>query len=55
MNLENIAAIWRCGCIIRASLLEDIRSVFLQQQAQHDDFGAHIYERNDWEGIIHTH
>ncbi|HAH22955.1 MAG TPA: phosphogluconate dehydrogenase (NADP(+)-dependent, decarboxylating) [Prolixibacteraceae bacterium] len=31
LNLENIAAIWREGCIIRASLLEDIRSAFSTQ------------------------
>jgi 6-phosphogluconate dehydrogenase len=31
LNLEKIAAIWRGGCIIRASLLEDIRTVFSQQ------------------------
>ncbi len=115
LNLENIAAIWRGGCIIRASLLEDIRSAFSLQpdlsnlllsdafsvklmqsqsgirkviqtavesgipvpalmgalayfdsyrsgwlpanliQAQRDDFGAHTYERNDREGIFHTH
>ncbi len=115
LKLENIAAIWRGGCIIRASLLEDIRSAFSQQpdlsnlllsdafskklmqsqkgirkviqtgvesgvpvpammgalawfdsyrsgwlpanliQAQRDDFGAHTYERNDREGIFHTH
>ena len=24
-------------------------------QAQRDDFGAHTYERNDREGIFHTH
>jgi 6-phosphogluconate dehydrogenase len=115
LNLEKIAAIWRGGCIIRASLLEDIRIVFSLQpglsnlllsntfskklmqsqkgirkiiqtavetgiplpammsalayfdsynsawlpanliQAQRDDFGAHTYERNDREGIFHTH
>jgi 6-phosphogluconate dehydrogenase len=115
LKLEKIAAIWRGGCIIRASLLEDIRAVFSQQpdlsnlllsntfskklmqsqkgirkiiqtavetgiplpammsslawfdsyssawlpanliQAQRDDFGAHTYERNDREGIFHTH
>src|SRR5664279_2055561 len=115
LDLEKIAAIWRGGCIIRASLLEDIRTVFSQQpglsnlihsntfskklmqsqkgirkiiqravetgiplpammsalawfdsynsawlpanliQAQRDDFGAHTYERNDREGIFHTH
>lgn len=115
LKLENIAAIWRGGCIIRASLLEDIRSAFSKQpdlsnlmlseafskklmqsqagirkviqtgagsgvpipammgalayfdsyrsgwlpanliQAQRDDFGAHKYERNDREGIFHTH
>ncbi|WP_301921768.1 NADP-dependent phosphogluconate dehydrogenase [Ferruginibacter sp.] len=115
LKLENIAAIWRGGCIIRASLLEEIRTAFSQQpdlsnlllsdafskklmqsqigirkavqtavesgipvpammgalayfdsyrsgwlpanliQAQRDDFGAHTYERNDKEGIFHTH
>jgi 6-phosphogluconate dehydrogenase len=28
LNLEEVARIWRGGCIIRASLLEDIRSAF---------------------------
>ena len=115
LKLENIAAIWRGGCIIRASLLEEIRTAFSQQpdlsnlllsdafskklmqsqigirkavqtavesgvpvpammgalayfdsyrsgwlpanliQAQRHDFGAHTYERNDREGIFHTH
>ncbi len=115
LNLENIAAIWRGGCIIRAALLEDIRAAFSEQpnlsnlmlsdvfskklmqsqngvrnviqtaiecgipvpammgalsyvdsyksgwlpanliQAQRDDFGAHTYERNDREGVFHTH
>jgi 6-phosphogluconate dehydrogenase len=115
LKLENIAAIWRGGCIIRALLLEEIRTAFSQQpdlsnlllsdafskklmqsqtgirkavqtavesgvpvpammgalayfdsyrsgwlpanliQAQRDDFGAHTYERNDREGIFHTH
>ena len=31
LNLEKITAIWRGGCIIRAALLEDIRTVFAQQ------------------------
>lgn len=31
LNFEKISAIWRGGCIIRASLLEDIRTVFIQQ------------------------
>ncbi len=31
LNLENIAAVWRGGCIIRATLLEDIRAAFSQQ------------------------
>jgi len=115
LKLEAIAKIWRGGCIIRASLLEDIRSTFSKQpnlsnllldesiaqklanaqdgirkviqvgietsipipalmgslayydgyrsgwlpanliQAQRDYFGAHTYERNDREGIFHTH
>jgi len=115
LKLENIAKIWRGGCIIRSSLLEDIYSAFSKQpdlsnlllsevfskklmqsqngirktiragveigiplpammsalayydsyrsgwlpanllQAQRDYFGAHTYERNDREGIFHTH
>jgi 6-phosphogluconate dehydrogenase len=31
LNLEDIASIWRGGCIIRSSLLNDIRSVFSKQ------------------------
>lgn len=31
LNLEAVARIWRGGCIIRASLLEDIRSAFKAQ------------------------
>ena len=31
LNPENIAKIWRGGCIIRAALLEDIHSAFLQE------------------------
>jgi 6-phosphogluconate dehydrogenase len=31
LKLENIASIWRGGCIIRSSLLEDIRTAFSQQ------------------------
>jgi 6-phosphogluconate dehydrogenase len=115
LKLEDIATIWRGGCIIRAALLKDIRSAFSKQpdlsnlmlsdefskkliqsqvairqviqtgvaygipipammgalayfdsyrsgwlpanliQAQRDNFGAHTYERNDREGIFHTH
>jgi len=115
LKLENIASIWRGGCIIRASILEDIRSAFSRQpdlsnmmvddtvgqklmhsqmdvrraiqigieigiplpammsslayydsyrsgwlpanliQAQRDYFGAHTYERNDRDGVFHTH
>jgi 6-phosphogluconate dehydrogenase len=31
LKLEDIASIWRGGCIIRAALLEDIRSAFSKQ------------------------
>jgi 6-phosphogluconate dehydrogenase len=31
LNLEAVARIWRGGCIIRAALLEDIRSAFRRQ------------------------
>jgi 6-phosphogluconate dehydrogenase len=31
LNLESVARIWRGGCIIRARLLEDIRSAFQSQ------------------------
>lgn len=30
LNLEDIAAIWRGGCIIRAALLEDIRTEYMK-------------------------
>ena len=28
LNLEDVARIWRGGCIIRAAILEDIRSAY---------------------------
>jgi 6-phosphogluconate dehydrogenase len=31
LNLENIAAIWREGCIIRASVLEELRTALVSQ------------------------
>ena len=31
LNLSDIASIWRGGCIIRASLLEDIRAAYITQ------------------------
>lgn len=112
---ERIAKIWRGGCIIRSSLLEDIYTAYSQQpdlsnllldkelglklmvaqngirkivqigtqsgiplpammaslayfdsyrsgwlpanliQAQRDYFGAHTYQRNDRDGVFHTH
>ncbi|MDR3577089.1 MAG: NADP-dependent phosphogluconate dehydrogenase [Anaerolineaceae bacterium] len=33
LNLESVAKIWRGGCIIRASLLEDIRSAYRNNPA----------------------
>ncbi len=33
LNLQNIAAIWRGGCIIRAAMLEDIRAVYTKTPA----------------------
>ncbi len=36
LNLESIAKIWRGGCIIRSSLLEDIRMAF----SQHPDLSS---------------
>jgi 6-phosphogluconate dehydrogenase len=30
LDLETVARIWRGGCIIRAALLEDIRTAFLR-------------------------
>jgi len=33
LHLQNIAAIWRGGCIIRAALLEDIKEVFSKEPA----------------------
>lgn len=114
LNLEEVARIWRGGCIIRAACLEDFRAAFSRNsslpnlmlddeiggllantqtglrslikmavdcgvpvpafmaslgyfdayrsaelptnliQAQRDYFGAHLYERNDQEGLFHT-
>jgi len=114
LNLEDVARIWRGGCIIRAACLEDFRAAFRRNsslsnlmlddeiggllvdsqaglrsliklavdggvpvpafmaslgyfdayrsadlptnliQAQRDYFGAHLYERNDQEGLFHT-
>ncbi len=36
LNLEHIARIWRGGCIIRSTLLEDIRSAFDKQPHLHN-------------------
>ena len=115
LKLEKIASIWRGGCIIRASLLEEIQAAFTNKadlpnliidhklsqtlsqtqsglrkilqmgietgiplpammaslayydgyrsgwlpanllQAQRDYFGAHTYQRNDRDGVFHTH
>lgn len=37
LRLEDIATIWRGGCIIRARLLEDIRNAYRQADGQHAD------------------
>ena len=36
LDLETVARIWRGGCIIRASLLEDIRSAFKRKSDLHN-------------------
>jgi 6-phosphogluconate dehydrogenase len=50
LDLEAVARIWRGGCIIRAALLEDIRTAFqkepdLQNMLLSADFGKEIMER----------
>jgi 6-phosphogluconate dehydrogenase len=60
LNLRDIASIWRGGCIIRASLLNDIMSAFerngkLQNLLLDDAFRTAVEERqNSWRFFIKT-
>jgi 6-phosphogluconate dehydrogenase len=52
LNLEDIARIWRGGCIIRAALLEDIRTAFqshpdLPNLLKDDHLGQVVYSEQD--------
>lgn len=46
LNVENIAAIWRGGCIIRAALLEDIRTAFLHQPKLSNLMWSETFSKN---------
>jgi 6-phosphogluconate dehydrogenase len=60
LNIAEIARIWRGGCIIRAGLLEDIRTVYAQQPTLPnmllaDQFREQMIRRQqDWRSVIHT-
>jgi 6-phosphogluconate dehydrogenase len=52
LDLETVARIWRGGCIIRAGLLEDIRTVLRQEPdlpnlLMHPDLGKKVLGRRD--------
>lgn len=59
LNLEDIARIWRGGCIIRASLLEDIRKAYANESPANmmvaEPFRTQIEERQAaWRSVIQT-
>ncbi len=60
LNLEDIARIWRGGCIIRARLLEDVRQVYranpdLPNMLLAEPFTTQIKERQAaWRRVIQT-
>ena len=60
LNLRDIAKIWRSGCIIRASLLNDIMSAYQRNPALvnlllDDAFRASVEERQDaWRFLVQT-
>jgi 6-phosphogluconate dehydrogenase len=60
LNLRDIAKIWRSGCIIRASLLNDIMSAYKRNPALvnlllDDSFREAVEERQDaWRFLIQT-
>ncbi|NTU75306.1 MAG: NADP-dependent phosphogluconate dehydrogenase [Anaerolineaceae bacterium] len=60
LNLSEIARIWRAGCIIRASLLNDIMSAYQRNPALvnlllDDAFRTSVEERQDaWRFIVQT-
>jgi 6-phosphogluconate dehydrogenase len=46
LKLEDIATIWRGGCIIRAELLKDIRTVYTQQADLSNLMMSDIFSKN---------
>ena len=60
LNLRDIAKIWRAGCIIRASLLNDIMAAFQRDPALvnlllDDSFRTKTEERqNNWRFLVQT-
>jgi len=58
LNLEDVARIWRGGCIIRAALLEDIRAAFHTQpdllNLLHDDHFSHavLSKQDDLRAVV---
>jgi 6-phosphogluconate dehydrogenase len=58
LDLETVARIWRGGCIIRAALLEDIRSAYtkkteLANLLVDDHFSREIMNRQaDWRAVV---
>lgn len=60
LNLAEIAAIWRGGCIIRAALLEDIRAAFAAQPdlpnlLLAEPFRSAVMQRQDaWRATLRT-
>lgn len=58
LNLGTVARVWRGGCIIRAALLEDIRSAYTKQPdlpnlLLDDHLGREIMNRQaDWRAVV---
>ena len=58
LNLETVARIWRGGCIIRAALLEDIRTAYtknpeLANLLVDDHFSRELMNRqSDWRAVV---
>jgi 6-phosphogluconate dehydrogenase len=60
LNLEDVARIWRGGCIIRAALLEDIRAAYRKQPdlpnlLRDSHFGQEVMKRQaDLRSVVHA-
>ena len=58
MHLETVARIWRGGCIIRAALLEDIRTAYIKNPELanllvDDHFSRELMNRQaDWRAVV---